>query len=111
MSKAKKVKTAKPKGEQIDPLAGTKAGAAAAAAEPRPATVNVTDPVSGKTTEVSTTPPDLKDYKGSYTHASYPDKFGLKVMEDDPHGKTHHLKSVDHFWSGTEDEFKQQFEK
>lgn len=114
MAKAtKKVKTAKPSEDQIDPLAGVKAAAQASKAVPRPKTVSVTDPVTGKTTEVSTKPTDLKDYKGSYIHTAYPkdEEFGLKVIENDPHGRTHHLKSEEHYWEGTADEFKNQFEK
>jgi len=71
----------------------------------RPETVTI----EGK--EVSTKPDDLKEYKGSYKHKLYKEPFGLKVVEDDTHGRTHHLKNTDHFWSGTEEEFKQQFEK
>jgi hypothetical protein len=69
------------------------------------------DPKSGE--PIDTTPVDLDDYEGSYTNVAHPgETFGLKIDEDDPHlGHTHHLKSVDHYWSGTEQEFKEAFEK
>ena len=71
------------------------------------------EPLDAKGNKIDTTPDDLDEYKGSYRHAAHPgESFGLKVVEDDPHlGHTHHLKSKDHFWSGTQQEFKEAFEK
>jgi hypothetical protein len=65
--------------------------------------------IDGK--EVSTEPDDLGDYRGRYKHRSYKEPFALKIVEDDTHGRTHHLKNTDYYWAGTKDEFKQQFEK
>jgi hypothetical protein len=76
----------------------------------RPETVEITDR-KGNLIEVSTKPKDLGDFKGSYKHKLYKDPFSLKVVEDDTHGRTHHLKNNDHYWAGTEEEFKAQFEK
>ena len=78
----------------------------------RQETITTVDPITGKIAgQMSTKPTDLGEYKGSYKHKLYKEPFGLKVVEDETHGRTHHLKNVDHFWSGTEDEFKAQFEK
>jgi hypothetical protein len=59
----------------------------------------------------STDPVDLGDYEGEYKMLSNGETFGLKVVEDDPQGRTHHLKNVEHFWAGTAEEFRQVFEK
>jgi hypothetical protein len=67
--------------------------------------------VAGPTGPVSTEPTDLDEYEGEYVQTSTGETYGLKVVENDPHGRTHHAKNVDHFWSGTEDEFKLQFER
>jgi hypothetical protein len=66
------------------------------------------------------TPTDLDAYKGSYRHVgvgagiyqSKDETYGLKVVPDDPHGRTHKLKSKSgYYWEGTEQEFKDAFEK
>jgi len=55
--------------------------------------------------------PKPEDYKGSYTQNGTGEEFGLAVVESDPLGKTHKLRNDEHFWEGTKDEFKAQFEK
>jgi len=87
------------------------AGAVAAASD-RPETETVMDKKTGETTgTVSTKPADLGDYKGKYTMKGEKEPYGLKEVKDDPHGRTHHLKNVNHYWEGTEEEFKEQFNK
>ncbi len=90
---------------------------AAKAAEPAPIGPVTPDirnqPVDLAGKPIDTTPADLKEFKGSYKYKFSADKderFGLKVIEDDPRGETHHLKSVNHYWSGTEQQFKEQFD-
>lgn len=61
--------------------------------------------------EVSTDPTDLDEYEGEYKQLSTGETFGLKEVENDPHGHTHHLKNVDHFWTGNADDFRKEFEK
>jgi hypothetical protein len=61
--------------------------------------------------EVSTDPTDLEEYEGTYKYLPTGEEFGLKLVRDDAYGKTHHLKNVDHFWSGNVDEFRRAFEK
>ena len=75
----------------------------------RPKTISYNTPEGIK--EMSTDPTDLDEYEGEYTHLSTGETFGLKVVENDPHGKTHHLKNVDHYWVGTADEYRKEFEK
>ena len=59
---------------------------------------------------MSTDPTDLDDYEVE-KQLSNGETFGLKMVEDDPQGRTHHLKNVDHYWAGTAEEFRQAFEK
>jgi hypothetical protein len=61
--------------------------------------------------EISTDPEDLDQYEGEYKQLSNGEIFGLKEVPDDDHGRTHHLKNKNHFWAGTADEFRNQFEK
>ncbi len=60
---------------------------------------------------MSTDPTDLDEYEGEYKMLSNGETFALKVVDDDPQGRTHHLKNVEHFWAGTAEEFRQAFEK
>lgn len=60
---------------------------------------------------MSTDPTDLDDYEGEYTQLSNGETFGLKMVDNDPQGRTHHLKNVEHYWAGTAEEFRQAFEK
>jgi hypothetical protein len=75
----------------------------------RPKEISVITPAGLQT--ISTDPTDLDQYEGEYKQLSTGEVFGLKKVENDPHGRTHHLKNVDHFWAGTADEFRQAFEK
>ena len=75
----------------------------------RPKEVSVMTPQGLQT--ISTDPTDLDEYEGEYKQLATGETFGLKVVEDDPHGRTHHAKNVDHFWAGTADEFRAAFEK
>ena len=93
-----------------------KAAKAAAKEEPTPLVTPTirAEPIDSKTGKpIDTKPADLKDYKGSYKYkfSGDPDeRYGLKVVEDAPDGMTHHLKSNDHYWNGTEAQFKEQFD-
>lgn len=52
--------------------------------------------------------------EGSFRKLGEPqgsEMYKLKIVEDDPHGQTHQLKNQEHYWSGTEEQFKAQFEK
>jgi hypothetical protein len=83
---------------------------AVAAPSDRPETASALDRNTGKVTgEVSTKPTDLGDYKGSYHLGDEKEPYGLKVVEDEVYGRTHLLKNVEHFWAGTEAEFKDKF--
>lgn len=61
--------------------------------------------------ESNVTQPDVKDYKGSYVKNDDGEEYALAIVESDPLGKTHKLRNEAHFWEGTKDEFKAQFEK
>ena len=84
-------------------------------AEPTPVQSNRPKTVAYMTAEgvkeVSTDPDDLDEYEGEYKQLATGEIFGLKVVEDDPHGRTRHLKNTDHYWAGTAEEFRQAFEK
>lgn len=77
----------------------------------RPTTVSRLSPHGFPAGEMDTTPTDLADYEGEFLHPSHKEPFGLKIVDDDPYGRTHHAKNRDYFWMGTKDEFKAQFEK
>lgn len=63
------------------------------------------------TRELSATLPRPEDYKGEYVKNDDGETYGLAIIENDPLGRTHKLQNDVHFWEGTKDEFKQQFEK
>lgn len=54
---------------------------------------------------------DLSDYKDGKFKNSAGEEFQLKIVEDDELGRTHKLKNKEHFWEGTKDQFKKEFEK
>jgi hypothetical protein len=59
-------------------------------------------------------PTDLSEYKGKYRQKDMPPDaplFGLKIVDDDPYGNTHHLKNSEYHWSGTKEDFKANFDK
>jgi len=60
--------------------------------------------------EFDTTPTDLHEYEGKYRLKGHTEPFGLKVV-DDPHGHTHRAKNKEFSWSGSAEQFKQEFEK
>jgi hypothetical protein len=62
---------------------------------------------------VDSKPTDLDEYEGGYTKkdGDPEESYGLKVVENDPRGNTHHAKSNDHYWEGTEQQFKEQFDE
>jgi len=75
-----------------------------------------TDPK--KTVQVGPQDPDMTGYSGSYHKIGEPKDappYGLKIMEGEDtaqhFGRTHHARSKEFSWSGTEAEFKAQFEK
>ncbi len=57
------------------------------------------------------TPPDIKDFTGSYVETATGETFGHKSVPDDPKGHTHHLKNDVHFHAVNDDDFKKLFEK
>lgn len=97
-----------PGGEEGDEEVGVQAEVVPTPSD-RPKEVTFITPQGVQT--VSTEPTDLGDYEGEYKMLSNNETFGLKVMENDPQGRTHHLKNVDHYWAGTAEEFRQAFEK
>jgi hypothetical protein len=82
----------------------------------RPATF-VHDPTSDDPHRMRQAGPmkvDMTGFEGSYHKKSEPkdaEPYALKIVADDPTGQTHHLKNQDHFWSGTEAQFKEQFDR
>lgn len=58
---------------------------------------------------------DVEGYDdGSFKKIGEPpgsEPYKLKIVEDDPHGQTHQAINQEHYWSGTEEQFKAQFEK
>ncbi len=57
------------------------------------------------------TKPDMAGYSGSYIESATGETFALKMVDDDPHGHTYHLKNDLHFHAVNEDDFKQLFTK
>jgi hypothetical protein len=62
--------------------------------------------------------PDMEGYSGKYHKIGEPKDappYGLKVLDESDtaahFGRTHHLRSEEFSWSGSEKEFKEQFEK
>jgi hypothetical protein len=51
------------------------------------------------------------EYKGIYVNSENGEPYGLAVVENEPSGKTHFCKNSVHFWQGTKEEFKAQFDK
>jgi hypothetical protein len=87
------------------------------AASARPATF-IPDPESrepGKMKQIGPQEVDMTGFDdGSFKKLGEPEgsePYSLKIVEDDPHGQTHHLKNQEHFWSGTAEQFKAHFEK
>jgi hypothetical protein len=83
----------------------------------RPATF-IPDPAPGEPHRMRQVGPEKVDMTGfgdgTFTKLGEPpgsEPYKLKIIEDDPHGQTHHLKNQEHFWSGTAEQFKAQFEK
>lgn len=54
---------------------------------------------------------DLSEYKDGKFKNSAGEEFQLKIVEDDELGRTHKLKNNEHFWEGTKEDFKKEFEK
>ena len=67
--------------------------------------------VEPKETGVPTVGSAPTEYSGVYINNADGEPYGLAVVEDEPHGKTHFAKNSLHFWNGTKQEFKEQFEK
>lgn len=97
-----------PETEEGDEEVGVQAEAVPTPSD-RPREVSYITPQGIQT--MSTDPTDLGDYEGEYKQLSNNETFALKVIENDPQGRTHHLKNVDHYWAGTAEEFRQAFEK
>jgi hypothetical protein len=83
----------------------------------RPATF-IHDPSTDDPTRMKQVGPQKVDMTG-FDDGSFRKKgetkkdepYQLMIVEDDPMGHTHHLKNQDHFWSGTEEQFKAQFDR
>jgi len=54
---------------------------------------------------------DLDEYKDGTFKNSAGEEFKLKIVEDAEDGRTHKLKNNEHFWEGTKEQFKAEFEK
>ena len=66
----------------------------------------------GEALQVGPQAVDVSEYEGSYHKKDEPDDaepYGLKIVENDPYGHTHHAQNQDHHWSGTKDQFEAQF--
>lgn len=55
--------------------------------------------------------PSNSEFSGRYTMKGSDEEFALAVMENDPRGRTHKLKNKVHFWEGSEQEFRLNFDK
>lgn len=71
-----------------------------------------------KTIKVGPQEVDTKGYSGSYhKNDEHPkaEPYALKVYDEgeaaEHYGHTHHLINQEHYWSGTEKQFKEQFDK
>jgi hypothetical protein len=91
-------------------------------ADPRPEAfiTDPSDPTGKKAIQVGRQYVDETGYSGSYHKLDEPENalsYKLKsVDEDSPeasehYGRTHHAINQHHFWTGTKEEFKLQFEK
>jgi len=56
---------------------------------------------------------DLTGYEGKWIEKRTGEAYGLKIVPvvDPEFGHTHELKNEIHFWSGTEKQFREQFQK
>ena len=92
---------------------GEETGEHGVTAEPQPTASSRPKEVTYLTPQgiqtISTDPTDLDDYEGE--QATDRGNFGLKVVENDPQGRTHQLKNVEHFWAGTAEEYRLAFDK
>lgn len=48
-------------------------------------------------------------YSGTYINSVDGEPYGMAVIDDEPHGRTHFAKNTVHFWQGTKEEFNQIF--
>lgn len=55
--------------------------------------------------------PKNSDYKGRYKNKNDGETYALVVVEDDPNGNTHKLKNTAHYFEGSEEDFKANFDK
>lgn len=55
--------------------------------------------------------PSNSEFSGRYTMKGSDEEFALAVVENDPRGRTHKLKNKVHFWEGSEQEFRLNFDK
>lgn len=86
--------------------------------DPRPPAF-VADPKDHtKAIQVGPQEVDTEGYSGKYHKIDEPANalpYALKVLSDDEashdYDRTHHLINQHHFWSGTKQQFKEQFEK
>lgn len=58
-------------------------------------------------------PPELSEYKGSYVQRKDGQPFALAVLKSDEveNNKTHFARNSVYMWNGTEEEFRDQFDK
>jgi hypothetical protein len=76
------------------------------------------DPTGHAMIKTGPQPVDTEGYKGKYHKIGEPksaEPYALKIVDADEasqhYDRTHHLINQEHFWTGSEAEFKQQFEK
>jgi hypothetical protein len=87
-------------------------------ANPRPEAY-VTDPNDAKKAiKVGPQPVNTEGYSGKYHKVDEPENalpYALKVLPEDEaaghYDHTHHLINEHHFWTGSKQQFKEQFEK
>jgi len=81
----------------------------------RPATFTASAADPTKPVQIGPQKVDLSEFdEGQFRKISEPEDsepYHLKIVEDDLSGNTHHLKNQDHFWTGTKEQFKAQFDK
>lgn len=69
-------------------------------------------PASGARVRPNTTGDYAKDFKDGNFKDTSGKAFRLRIVEDDPRGRTHKLKTeAGEFWEGNKEEFRAQFEK
>lgn len=54
--------------------------------------------------------PAVSEFSGTYTKVDDGEDYALAVVDNDPMGRTHHALNSLHYWAGTKDQFRAQFD-